>query len=368
MIRNGLDPLFPVDELAIMGLVEVLRHIPRVRRLIERTARAIEEMRPDVVVTIDSPAFTKRVARKIKHLGIPVIHYVAPTVWAWRPGRAKTFARTFDHLITTLPFEPPYFERHGLSCSYVGYPAIERALGGNGAAFRKAHQVQKGDILLCAMPGSRKSEVRRLMPIFEQTIALLSKEIPSLKVAMPIVPNVATLVRNQVRTWTMPVILVEEPEDRRNLFAAADLALAKSGTSAVELAAAKVPTVITQKLSYLSVLIFLMLAKVRFVSIINLMADEELQLERLQTSCTPNALAKALMELLADQKATASRVEKAYRMAMELGAEGVPPSVKAAHAVLTFLSRRVNSANAAALAGPDCGKGGSPARPQAIHA
>lgn len=367
MIRNGLDPFFPADELAIMGLVEVLRHIPRVRKLIDLTAESIEKMRPDAVITIDSPAFTKRVAIKIKHLGIPIIHYVAPTVWAWRPRRAKTFARIFDHLITILPFEPPYFERHGLSCSYVGYPAIENALGGNGAAFRKTHQVQTGDVLLCAMPGSRKSEVRRLMPIFEQTIASLSKQVPSLKVAMPIVPNVAAEVRNQLRTWTMPVILVEEGNERRNLFAASDLALAKSGTSAVELAAAKVPTVITQKLSYVSVLIFLMLVRVRFVSIINLIADEELQLERLQISCTPKALTKALMQLLADRKATASRVAKAFEVARELGAEGVPPSAKAAHAVLTFLGR-VNSANAAASAGPDCGKDGSPARPQAIHA
>ena len=368
MIRNGLDPFFPADELAIMGLVEVLRHIPRVRSLIDLTVESIEKMRPDAVITIDSPAFTKRVAKKIKHLGIPIIHYVAPTVWAWRPGRAKTFARIFDHLIAILPFEPPYFERHGLSCSYVGYPAIENALGGNGAAFRKAHQVRSSDILLCAMPGSRKSEVRRLMPIYAETFALLAKQVPSLKVAIPVVPNVAAEVRNQLRTWTMPVILVEEADERRDLFAASDLALAKSGTSAVELAAAKVPTVITQKLSYVSVLIFLMLVKVRFVSIINLIADEELQLERLQISCTPKTLAKALMQLLDDRTETASRVAKAFKVASELGAEGVPPSAKAAQAVLNFLSRRVNSANAASLAGPDCGKDDSPARPQAIHA
>jgi lipid-A-disaccharide synthase len=368
MIRNGLEPLFPADELALMGLVEVIRHIPRVRTLIDRTARSIEEMRPDAVITIDSPAFAQRVAIKIKHLGIPIIHYVAPTVWAWRPGRAKTFARIFDYLIATLPFEPPYFERHGLPCSYVGYPAVERALGGNGAAFRKGYQIQKGDILLCAMPGSRKSEIRRLMPIFEKTIASLSKDIRNLKVAIPIVPNVAALVLSHAQNWTIPVILVEEPEERRDLFAASDLALAKSGTSAVELAAARVPTVITQKLSYLSVLIFVMLAKVHFVSIINLMANEELQFERLQTSCTPKALTEALMGLLADREATALRVAKGYQIAAALGAEGVPPSIKAAQAVLSFLSGRINSANAAPLAGPDCGTDDSRARPQAIHA
>jgi lipid-A-disaccharide synthase len=206
------------------------------------------------------------------------------------------------------------------------------------------------------------------MPIFESTIASLSKEVRNLKVAVPIVPNVAALVRSEAQNWTNPVILVEQPEERRNLFAASDLALAKSGTSAVELAAARVPTVITQKLSYLSVLIFVMLAKVRFVSIINLMANEELQLERLQRRCTPKALAKALMELLANREATALRVAKGYQMAAELGAEGTPPSVKAANAILAFLSSRINSANAAALAGPDYGKDDSRVRPQDIHA
>jgi lipid-A-disaccharide synthase len=368
MIRHGLDSLFPMDDLAIMGLVEVVRHIPRVRRLIDRTARAIEDVRPDVVITIDSPAFTKRVAKKIKHRGVPIIHYVAPTVWAWRPGRARKFARIFDHLITLLPFEPAYFERYGLPCSYVGYPAVEAASGGDGAAFRKAHGIKADETLLCAMPGSRKSEVRRLMPIFQQTIARLSKDVPNLRVAMPTVPNVAALVREQVGNWPVPVILADEPNQRPSLFAASDIALVKSGTSAVELAAAKVPVVITQKLSYVSVLIFLALVKVRFVSIINLMAGEELQPERLQNRCTPQSLTKALKGLLADREATASRVEKAYALAAALGAEGERPSDRAAEAVLEFLRRWASSANAAASAESDCGTDGCHAPHQAILA
>ena len=191
MIRHGLEPLFPMDELAIMGFVEVVRHVPRILRRIADAAKAIERTRPDVVITIDSPAFTLRVVKKIRHVGIPVMHYVAPTVWAWRPGRAKKLARIVDHLIVLLPFEPPYFERHGLPCSYVGYPAIERALHGDAVAFRKTHKVGADEILLCAMPGSRKSEIRRLMPIFMQTIEIFSKNVPKLRVAIPTVPNVA---------------------------------------------------------------------------------------------------------------------------------------------------------------------------------
>jgi lipid-A-disaccharide synthase len=357
-----------MDDLAIMGLVEVIRHVPHVRTLIERTARAVEDMRPDVVITIDSPAFTKRVAQKIKPLGIPIIHYVAPTVWAWRPGRAKKFARIFDHLIALLPFEPPYFERHGLSCSYVGYPAVERAMGGDGLAFRQAHRIGSDEILLCAMPGSRKSEIRRLMPIFQDTINLLSNNASNLRVAIPTVPHVAALVREHVRNWSSPVILVDEADERRNLFAASDFALVKSGTSSIELAAAKVPIVITQKLSYLSVLVFLMFVRIRFVSIINLMADEELQFERLQTSCTPKILASALMDLLGNPEATTARVAKAYEMAVALGAEGTSPSDKAADSVLDFLRRRASCASAAISAEPDCGMDDSRARTQAIHA
>ena len=369
MIRNGLDPLFPMDELAIMGLAEVVRHIPRVRRLIDRTADDIAAIRPDAVITIDSPAFTKRVAKKIKPLGIPIIHYVAPTVWAWRPGRAKKAAAIFDHLITLLPFEAPHFERHGLSCSYVGYPAVEKVKGADGAAFREAHQIGASETLLCAMPGSRKSEVRRLMPIFAETIERLAGAVPNLKVAIPTVPNVAEQVREHVQSWRVPVVLVEAPNERRNLMAASDIALVKSGTSAVELAAAKVPTVITQKLSYLSVAVFLALVRVPFVSIINLMAEEELQLERLQTRCTPAVLSQALAGLLADKEGTAARVAKAYAIAAELGAEGVPPSEKAADAVLGFLRRNRSSfANAASSARPDFETDGSPARHRAIHA
>jgi lipid-A-disaccharide synthase len=353
MIRNGLDPIFPMHELAVMGLVEVVSHIPRILGRIDDTVRAIEALQPDVVVTIDSPAFTKRVVKKIKPLGIPAIHYVAPTVWAWRPGRAKKFADLFDHLIVLLPFEPPYFERHGLSCSYVGYPAIESAIGGDGAVFRKVHGIAPDDILLCAMPGSRRSEIQRLMPIYEKTIAALMRDVPNLKVAMPTVPNVAELVRDRVRDWSVPVILVDEPDQRPDLFAASDVALVKSGTSSVELAAAKVPIVVTQKLSYISVLIFLTLCKVRYVSLINLMADRELQPERLQNRCTPRSLLKALTQLLADKEGTALRVAEAYKMAAELGAEGKPPSEKAAQAVLDFLEARASSANAGASAGPD---------------
>ncbi|HSD91557.1 MAG TPA: lipid-A-disaccharide synthase [Methyloceanibacter sp.] len=369
MIRNGLDSLFPMDQLAIMGMAEVVRHIPRVRRLIDRTAHAIAAMHPDAVITIDSPAFTKRVAKKIKPLGIPIIHYVAPTVWAWRPGRARKVADIFDHLITLLPFEAPHFERHGLSCSYVGYPAVEKVKGGDGQAFRNKHRIGAGDILLCAMPGSRKSEVHRLMPIFAETVGQLSSTVPNLKVAIPTIPNVAAQVREQVQTWPVPVVLVEEPDERRNLMAAADIALVKSGTSAVELAAAKVPTVITQKLSYLSVAVFLALVRVPFVSIVNLMANEELQLERLQHRCTPKVLSEALVGLLADKDGTAARVAKAYAIAAELGAEGVPPSEKAAEAVLGFLRRdRSSFANAAASAPPDFETDGSRARRRAIHA
>lgn len=153
MTAEGMDSLFPMQELSLFGLVEVLPHIPKLRRRLAETVEAVARQRPDVVVTIDSPGFNRRLARSLKPLGIPLIHYVAPSVWAYRPGRAVKFSRLFDHLLALLPFEPPYFEKVGLDCTHVGHPAVEEAEErGDGAAFRAAHGIAADAPLLLALP------------------------------------------------------------------------------------------------------------------------------------------------------------------------------------------------------------------------
>ena len=160
---HGLESLFPMHELSLVGLAEVVPHLPRLVRRINQTAAAARELEPDVVVTVDSPGFGLRVAKKLRGTGIPVVHYVAPQLWAWRPGRAKSLAKRVDHIMALLPFEVPFFANYGIPCTYVGHPAIEAGAGnGDGEAFRKRHGLPSDAPVLCVVPGSRGGEVRRI--------------------------------------------------------------------------------------------------------------------------------------------------------------------------------------------------------------
>src|SRR5438445_10786570 len=169
MAQEGLTSLVPLADLAVAGVAEVLPRAPLILRHVRETVRAIEEMRPDAVVTIDSSGFSWRIAHRLRRHGerLPLIHYVAPMVWAWRPGRARRMARWYDHLLALLPFEPPYFEAVGLTCSYVGHPVIERGADrGDAARFRAIHGIAEDELVLTVLPGSRGGAVRPLLPAF----------------------------------------------------------------------------------------------------------------------------------------------------------------------------------------------------------
>lgn len=339
MEGEGLESRMPLSELAVMGLAELIPHIPRIRRRIAETVAHIREVRPDVLVTIDAPGFNFRVAKQLVGEGIPLVHYVAPTVWAWRPGRARKVARFLDHLLCILPFEPPYFEKHGLGCTYVGYPAIEDAVGGDRAACREALDAGPDTKILCAMPGSRRREIDKLLPIFEGAVSQLAERVPDLLVVMPTVPNVEDLVVPAVGRWKVPVTVVADPTVRKDLFAGSDVALVKSGTASAELAAAGVPAVVTQKVSWTSAFLFLLMRKIKFVSVVNLIAEAEVQPERLQWDCTSTVLADVLEGLLANHADRDRRREVGLEIAAKLGAGDTPPSDLAARAVLAQLHK-----------------------------
>jgi lipid-A-disaccharide synthase len=351
MEAEGLASRVPISELAVMGLLEVVPHLPRVLSRIRETVEVVRRLRPAALVTIDSPSFSLRISKRLAGEGIPLVHFVAPTVWAWRPRRAKKVAAFLDHLIALLPFEPPYFERHGLSCEAVGYPAIEDSHGGDGEGFRRRRGIPSDAPILCAMPGSRRKEVRRLLPVFRETIARLAGEVPGLQVVLPTVANVADTVSSEVAAWPVPVHLVPEPEERRHAFAASTAALVKSGTGSVELAAAGVPAVVTQRLSWATAFLFLLLSRVKFVSIVNLLAGREVQPERLQHRCRPGPLVEALRPFFLDPEARRRTVEAGLEAARALGLGGTPPSVLAARAVLRF-TRATTSASGASAAPP----------------
>jgi lipid-A-disaccharide synthase len=335
MAAEGLRPLFPMDELSLMGFVEVLPHLAKLVRRLGQTVAAIRQTRPAAVVTIDAPAFCLRVAAHLRGSGIPVVHYVAPSVWAWRPGRARRIARVVDHLLALLPFEPPFFTVHGLACTYVGHPVLETSISSTPSRPAGAGRQP----VLCLLPGSRRAEVRLLLPIFREALTLLRRHHPTLAVVMPTVAPVAGLVRDAVAGWAGEVTVVEGAAARQAAFAAADVALAASGTVILELVAAGVPLVACYRGRWLSVAIVRRLIRVRYITLVNLLVDRTVVPELIQENCTPALLAGALCELL-DDPAAAERQRAGFAEALAMLAVEGRPSDRAAAVVLEVIGGR----------------------------
>ncbi len=333
MAHAGLQSLFQMSDLTVMGLAEVLPRIPRILGRIRETANDIRTKKPDVIVTIDAPDFCFRVAKKIKGQGIPVVHYVAPSVWAWRPGRASKVASLVDHVMCLLPFEPPYFERAGVDATFVGHSILESGADKrDGTAFRKKHNIGATDPVLVVLPGSRNGEVSRLIDVFGDTVQRAQSEIDGLHVVVPTVANVAETVRNRTRSWGNTQIIEDETE-KYDAFAAANAALAASGTVSLELAMAGVPSIIGYRVSPLTAVIAKRLIRVKYASIVNIILDREAMPEFIQDRCTSAGMAPPLIDLL---KGGTSRDQQSGDIAQALKAlraDGDAPSVAAAKVV-----------------------------------
>lgn len=344
MEGEGLQSLFPMAELSVMGLFEVLPHVPRLLARIRETAAAVDAMAPDVVVTIDSPSFAHRVVRRIRNRKIPRIHYVAPTVWAWRPWRVKSIRKHFDCVLCLLPFEPPFFERAGVSCRFVGHPVVEYGADrGDGPAFRMKHGIASEDTLICVLLGSRRSEVTRLAGPFAGALALLRDRHPSLKAVVPTVSGVSGLVRELCDGFPVPTRVVQGREEKYAAMAASDAALAASGTVALEVALAGLPAVIAYKVAPLTAMLLRWLALIRYANLINIILGREVVPERLQDNCTPQTLAAEIERLLGP--AGEIQIREASEALAQLGAEGTPPSRRAAQAVLDLVRERASTGN-----------------------
>jgi lipid-A-disaccharide synthase len=338
---QGLESLFPMRELSLVGLTEVVPHLPRLIKRINQTAAAAREIEPDVVVTIDSPSFTLRVAQKLRDTGIPVVHYVAPQLWAWRPGRAKSLAKRVDHIMALLPFEVPFFANYGIPCTYVGHPAIEAGAGnGDGEAFRKRHGLPPDAPVLCVVPGSRVSEVRRILPVFAEALGMLKARYPNLHIVIPVAAAVAQEVEALTEDWPFPVVRVTNPEERFDAFAACDAAMTKSGTVTLELALAQVPMVVAYRVSPATAfLVRRMGVSVEHAALVNLLVGHGLVPELIQEDCTPQKLATAMDELFASEEARRAQRE-GFRQVIEIMGKATPPSEHAAKVVLDIVRAR----------------------------
>jgi lipid-A-disaccharide synthase len=340
MAEQGLQSLFPTEELAIMGIVEVLPRALAVYRRIRETVAAVRSIKPDALVTIDSPSFSLEVSQRLRGEGFPLIHYVAPSVWAWKPWRARQMAGYLDHLLALLPFEPPYFERHGLPTTFVGHPAVEVPPRTNEAgAFRRDQGIPETAKLICALPGSRRAEIKRLAPVFGEALGLLKRRHPDLRTVVPSIENVAAQVRDAVASWPVPASVVTGPERKYRAFAVADAGLAASGTVAVELAAAGLASVIAYRVNPVTAFLAKRLVTVDLVGLPNLVLERELMPELLQDRCTAPNLAEALDRLLSDDAARQAQIAAFDEVLRKLGRDGQTPSLMAARTILSLLDR-----------------------------
>ncbi|RKK03811.1 lipid-A-disaccharide synthase [Pseudoroseomonas wenyumeiae] len=338
MAEQGFSSLFPMRELAVMGLAEVLPNIRRLSRRLDETTADILARRPGVVVTIDSPGFGLRIAARVRPRGFRVLHYVAPQVWAWRPGRVKRIAKEVDRILALLPFEAPFFEKAGIPVDFVGHSILESGADqGDAARFRAKHNIAPDERVVLVMPGSRRSEVGRLLPTFGAALKLAAQQMPKLRPVVPLAGPVEEAVRATAAHWHPAPILVQDVQEKYDAFAAAAAGLIKSGTSSLEVALAGVPMVVGYRVNPLTAIIARRLVKVPHISIVNLLAERRIIPELVQEDCTPEKLSAELVRLLTDPAAAAAQREGfATVFHMLRPAEGLP-SAAAAAAVLRAL-------------------------------
>jgi len=332
MQAEGLVSLFPMAELSIMGLVEVLPKYFHLKRRIAETAAAVAALGPAALITIDSPDFGLRVARLVRaaNPGQRTMHYVAPSVWAWRPHRAARMAQVIDHVLALLPFEPPYMTAAGMTCDFVGHPVVAEP-----QATEEERALMDGTHpLILALPGSRRSEVTRLAPVIGQTLALIKAQHPQVRVALPTVPHIAGLVRDLARDWPVQPQIIADGATKRAAFAAADVAIAASGTVSLELAAAGTPMVIAYDMHPLTLWLTQRALRIDTVTLVNLVSQTRTVPEFIGARCKPDLIAPAVLALLQNPHAQ----DAAMTLTMQrLGQGGQPPGLRAAHSVLAHI-------------------------------
>jgi len=335
MIAEGLESLFPMHELAVMGLLEVLPRLARLRRLLQATVADVAAKRPAVLVTIDSPGFTLRLLKGVRGTGVKRVHYVAPQVWAWRERRVRAFPDLWEHLLCLLPFEVAFFAGHGLPASFVGHPVLESGADqGDAARFRTRHDIAADAPVLVLMPGSRRSEVPRLLPVYGRTLDLLVRTVPGLVPVVPVATAVAEAVHQAAAGWPVQPVIVTEAADKHDAYAAAAAALTKSGTSTLELALAGVPMAVTYRVNPITAMIARRMIRVPYVAMVNLLAGRAVVPELLQQDCTPERLADTVRRLLTEPDVASAQRRAFHEVIASLAPPAGLPSAAAAQAVL----------------------------------
>jgi len=341
MAREGLVSLFPIEELSIIGLAAVVKQLPKILRLIGQTAAAVTEARPDILVIIDSPDFTHRVAKRVRAAdpSIPIVDYVSPSVWAWRPGRARAMLSYIDHVLALLPFEPEAYQRlRGPPCSYVGHPLTEQLASLRPGADEQKRRDEAPPVLL-VLPGSRRSEIRHHMAVFGQALGRLRDAGVAFELVLPTMPHLQEAIAEALAAWPVQPRIVVGDGEKRAAFRIAHAALAKSGTVTLELALSSVPMVTAYRTGSMEAWILRKAIKVNSVILANLVIGENVVPEFLQEDCTPEKLAQALREVLGDSALRREQLEAFTRIDRIMSTGNQPPSARAADIVLATMRK-----------------------------
>lgn len=342
MEAAGLNSIFPLSDVAVMGPAAILARLPKLARRVYRTVDAALAFNPDILIIIDSPEFTHPIAKRVRKRrpGIPIVDYVSPTVWAWRPGRARKMRPYVDHLLALLPFEPEAHARlGGPQCTYVGHPLIERAAwmdGLNPERLSGRLGLKPGLPVLAVLPGSRASEVTRLMQPFGETIALLQSRVGPLELILPAVSSVRPLIEDGLASWPQRPHLIEGDEDKFTAFKLANAALAASGTVTLELAVAGTPMVVAYRVDRLAARLRF-LVKAQSVVLANLVLGSNAFPEFIQEDCTPEKLSASLQPLLTSSPERAAQLRALGKIREKMFLPEGTPSAKAADIVLSQL-------------------------------
>jgi lipid-A-disaccharide synthase len=340
MASEGLTSLFPIDELSIVGFASIPRKLPMILRRIRQASDSVLAARPDVLVIIDSPDFTQRVARRVhaRDPSIPIVGYVSPSVWAWRSGRARVMSRYIDHLLALLPFEPDAHRRlGGPPCTYVGHPLLQQldTLRPNAAERERRER----DGILVVLPGSRRSEVRHHMAVFGETLAQLQGMGVRFEAVLPTLPHLADLTRELSANWAVQPKIVHGDDERRATFRVARAALAKSGTVTLELALAGVPMATAYRVAEWEAFIARRVIQVPSVILANLVLGENAVPEFLQENCTAAQLAPALRDLMRDGDIRQRQLDAFSRLDGIMSTGERSPSQRAADCVIATMRK-----------------------------
>lgn len=345
MAREGLQSLFDISDLAVMGLAEVIPSIPLVLKRISQTLNDIMEKKPDVVITIDSWSFCARVHKALrrKKTGIPQVHYVAPQVWAWKKKRARTMYKYIDYLLTLFPYEPKYFTPYNLKTFFVGHPVIESSVVfGNKEDFRCRYGIDDNCKIMSILPGSRKTEIARLLPVFLDAVRIFKEKHPEFCYVIPTVHTVEDQVKKMVDESGLPIIVVNTESGRYDAFKASDVAMAASGTVALELAMVNVPHFIAYRVAPFTAWIARHFLKIQFVNLSNILLGREVVPELLQEDCNVEQIVFYLEEFIKKGAFYERQMEGFAKVREILGLGEQSPSANACDIILDIVNKKTN--------------------------